>query len=882
MVEAPWVKVRDLLDSSLELPQQQRAKYLDEHCPDPQVRRSVEALIDSYEECATFLEKPAIPGFLEHDESWTGRLLGPYRLLDEIGAGGMGKVYRAVRADNEYTQNVAIKIISGVFVSRQLVNRFRAERQILASLNHPNVARLLDGGTTKEGLPYLVMEFVEGTPIDEYCDAHRLPLRKRLELFVQLCCAVQYAHQNLIVHRDLKPGNILVTSDGTAKLLDFGIAKILQPVEQGIGRERTGTLQPMMTPGYASPEQVENKPVTTASDVYSLGVVLYLLLTGHRRYLKSLGGAHDGTQAIAAEAPIRPSIAIGRVDNIGAADKDTAIATIVENRQAQSIDRLRKELTGDLDAIVLKSLEQDSARRYRFAEQFADDIRRYLEGQPVQACLPTLRYRAAKFVRRNIVVVTAATLVAVAAIIAVGLVIRAERIANQQRVRAEARFNDVRKLANSLLFDVHDSVQNLPGSTPARELIVKKALEYLDSLASEVSNDATLQRELGTAYEKVGDVQGQFYTENLGLPQAALESYKKALAIRKALARIDPRDVENQRQLAAIDGKLGNIEWITGDPKAAAESSRRGLEVSQAVAAASPSDRSDRKLLATSYLDYAWKQGAGEGDYPGSIASCHQAITILEGLLRQDASDKDARASLTTAYSRLGTFLESAGQFSDALSVFQKAFAIREKLLASDPTNTKNRRYLASSHINIGNVLAEMNDPRGALLHQQTALSMIESLSAEDPKNVQLRQDRAGVLGNIGSQLTIIGNEDAAEHSLQRAIGLLLSLPAANSSMVVRFTIAKDQYRLGKALASRAAKTPTSTLSRERWREAKTWFEKSLPAFVDLRDRKIATGPEAAMPDEVAKEISNCDKALHATGGHMKSREQTQALSVHH
>jgi serine/threonine protein kinase/tetratricopeptide (TPR) repeat protein len=881
VIEAPWEKVRDLLDSSLELPQPQRSKYLDEHCPDPQVRRSVEALIESYEECATFLEKPAISNFSEHDPSWSGRWLGPYKLLDEIGAGGMGRVYRAVRADNEYNQNVAIKIISGVFVSKQLVNRFRAERQILASLNHPNVARLLDGGTTKEGLPYLVMEFVEGTPIDEYCDAHRLPLRKRLELFVQLCSAVQYAHQNLIVHRDLKPGSILVTRDGTAKLLDFGIAKILQPVGQGIGREQTATLQPM-TPGYASPEQLENKPVTTASDVYSLGVVLYLLLTGHRRYLKSLGSAHDRAQANASEAPIRPSVAIGRTESIAGGDKHTAIATIVKDRQAQSIDRLRRELTGDLDAIVLKSLEKDCARRYRFAEQFADDIRRYLEGQPVQACLPTLRYRAAKFVRRNIVAVTAATIVAIAAITALGLIIRAERIANKQRARAEARFNDVRKLANSLLFDVHDSIQNLPGSTPARELIVKKALEYLDSLAKEAANDVTLQRELGTAYEKVGDVQGQFYAENLGLPQAALESYKKALAIRTALVRVEPRDVENQRQLAAIDGKLGNIEWITGDPKAAAESSRRGLEVSQAVSAASPSNRSDRKLLATSYLDYGWKQGAGEGDYAAGIASCHRAITILEDLLRQDAADKDARTSLTTAYSRLGTFLESSGRFPEALSVFQMAFALREKLFASDPTNTKNRRYLASSHINIGNVLAEMNDPRGALLHQQKALAMMESLSAEDPQNVQLRQDRAGVLGNIGSQLTVIGNENAAEHSLQQAIGLLLSLPAANSSVVIRFTVAKDQYRLGKALASRAAKTPNSALSRERWREARTWFEKSLPAFIDLRDRKIAAGPDAAMPDEVLKEVFNCDKALHATPVHLNHHGQPQALSIQH
>jgi tetratricopeptide (TPR) repeat protein len=732
----------------------------------------------------------------------------------------------------------------------------------LANLNHPNVARLLDGGTTPEGLPYLVMEFVEGTPIDEYCDTHRLPLRERLELFTHLCAAVQYAHRNLIVHRDLKPGNILVTADGTPKLLDFGIAKILQPVEQQTALERTVTLLPMMTPEYASPEQLESRPVTTASDVYSLGVVLYLLLTGRRRYRKTSADAGDLAHAIRTEAPIKPSTAMGRMESAASADKDKTIPTVVNNRRSQSIERLRKELAGDLDAIVLKSLEKDAARRYTSVEQFAEDIRRYLEGEPVQARLPTVRYRAVKFARRHVVAVAAAAAVALASIIAVGLIVRAERTADRQRARAERRFNDVRSLAHSLIFDVHDSIQNLPGATPARELIVKKALAYLDSLAQEASNDAALQRELGTAYEKVGDVQGQFVTENLGLPEAALESYKKALAIRTALLQADPRDIENQRQVATIYGRLGNIQWLTGNPKAAFESARRGLEASRAVSAANPANRSDRKLLATSYLDYGWKQAAGMGDYPAGIMSCREAIAILEDLLRHDASDQDARTSLTTAYSRLGAFLENVSRFPEALAAFQTASTMREKLLAEAPTNVKSLRYAASSHINIGNVLAEMNDPHGALSHQQKALAMFESLSADDPKNVQLRQDRAGVLGNIGSLLTVTGDEIGAEHSLQQALSLLLSLPAADSSVVIRFTVAKDQYRMGKAFASRAAKTRNSSTRKELWREARKWFERSLPVFVDLRDRKIATGTDAAMPDEVLKEISDCDKAL--------------------
>lgn len=859
MINAPWAKVKDLLDSAIELPQEERSKYLDANCPDALVRRSVETLIESYEESANFLEKPAVQAFAEQDQAWTGRILGPYKVLDAIGAGGMGAVYRATRIDDEYRQNVAIKIITGVFASKQLVHRFRAERQILANLNHPNVARLIDGGTTPEGLPYLVMEYVEGTPIDEYCDAHRLPLRERLELFLQLCAAVQCAHQNLIVHRDLKPGNILVTAEGMPKLLDFGIAKLLQPVEPGAGSERT--LTGMMTPDYASPEQLENKATTTASDVYSLGVVLYLLLTGRKPYAKT-PNAPQQAQAIDAAGPLRPSASIGRTESAGSGDRTTAVATLVSNRSGQSIQRLQKELAGDIDAIVLKSLERDPARRYGSAEHFAEDIHRYLAGQPVQARLPTLGYRAAKFARRHFVALSATIAVAIASVAAVGLIIKAERQADRQRARAEQRFNDVRTLANSLMFDVHDSIKDLPGATPARKILIDRALRYLDSLARESSGDASLQRELAAAYERVGDVQGQFAAENLGLPQAALDSYKKALAIRAALAEADSRNPENQRQLATSYGKVGSIEWLTGNPKSASERARKGLEVSQVISAADPSNRSDRKLLATSYLDYGWKQAAGMGDYPAGIASCREAISLLEDLLHQDAGDKDSRTTLATAYSRLGIFLESLSRFPEALAAFQTAAAMREKLLAEDPTSAKNRRNAASSEINIGNVLAEMNDAQGALPHQRKALATFESLSAEDRGNMQLRQDRAGVLGNIGSLLTTTGDFDQARRSLQEALSLLLSLPAANSSVVIQFTVAKDQYRMGKALASQAEKTTDSVTRRERWREARSWFEKSLPTFIDLRDRKIATGPEATMPDEVAKEISKCDKAL--------------------
>ena len=385
------------------------------------------------------------------------------------------------------------------------------------------------------------MELIGGTPIHEYCDCRKLSVKQRLELFLQVCGAVQYAHQNLVVHRDLKPGNILVTSDGIPKLLDFGIVKVLQPVEQAASAEAEQTVAALraMTPEYASPEQLEGRAVTTVSDVYSLGVVLYELLTGSWPYLAESNTPDDIARAVKAQTPRRPSNAVG------GSDTQNRVETKAEKDQdrQESLAHRRRDLAGDLDAIVLKALERDVLRRYSSAEQFAEDIRRFLSGEPVQARLPTLTYRAKKFVCRNAVVVSAAALIAIASVGPVAWIVRAERTATRERIRAEQRFSDVRSLANSLIFDIHDSIKDLPGSTPARKVIVDRALKYLDSLSHEASGDPSLQRELAAAYERVGDVQGNPYFANLGDTAGALVSYGHAATIRETLVKSDAANV---------------------------------------------------------------------------------------------------------------------------------------------------------------------------------------------------------------------------------------------------------------------------------------------------------------------------------------------------
>src|SRR5712664_85981 len=455
MTPERWQTVKRLFHEALDQAPEGRTAYLERACAgDTTLRKEVETLLSSERESAGFMEEPAAASMppAADPAAVLGRRIGSYRVLREIGHGGMGAVFLAVRDDDAYRKQVAIKLVRAFSASDLLVDRFRQERHILAALDHPNIARLLDGGATDDGLPYLVMEYVEGVPIDEYCEAHALSLRDRLALFRTVCSAVQFAHQNLVVHRDIKPANILIAADGTPKLLDFGIAKLLSP--ELAARGQAATAFPMMTPDYASPEQVRNEPITTASDVYSLGVLLYRVLTGRGPYRVPTGAVLEVIEAVRDQEPQRPSAIVPK-------------------------------LAGDLDNIVLRALRKEPRERYASVDELSADIRRHLEGQPVSARKATVPYRAGKFVRRHKVGVAAAALLFLSLVGGILTTLREARIARAERARAERRFNDVRKLANSFLFEVHDAIERLPGSTAARELVIKRALEYLDKLAQE-------------------------------------------------------------------------------------------------------------------------------------------------------------------------------------------------------------------------------------------------------------------------------------------------------------------------------------------------------------------------------------------------------------
>ncbi len=349
-----------------------------------------------------------------------GRRIGPYQILSEIGRGGMGAVYLAERADNQFQKQVAIKVVKRGMDSDAILRRFGNEQKILAQLDHPNIARLIDGGTTEDGLSYFIMDYVEGLPIDGYCDTHHLPTLDRLKLFRTVCSAVEHAHQHHVVHRDLKPNNILVTGDGVPRLLDFGIAKVLSPDEVSQTTGLTGALR-LMTPRYASPEQVRGEPVTPASDVYSLGVVLYELLSGHLPYRLRNHTPQEIERVIREEAPEKPSAAIRRIEEVPGTDGMIRMTitpeSVSETREGEP-EKLRRRLIGDLDNIVLMALRKEPERRYGSAAQLSEDISRHLEGRPVLARNDTLVYRSVKFIKRN----EAAVIALLVALIVIALI----------------------------------------------------------------------------------------------------------------------------------------------------------------------------------------------------------------------------------------------------------------------------------------------------------------------------------------------------------------------------------------------------------------------------------------------------------------------------
>ena len=711
--------------------------------PDRLLEAEAQTLDQTQDERTAFLEEargdePAARGFLEappgrvagppvpvirHGELRPGALLGDCRILSLLGEGGMGEVYLA--EDTKLERRVAVKLLKRQLGDDARGRQFQHERRVLAGLTHPGIARLYAAAVSPEGRSYLVMEYVEGERLDRYCDARGLGVPERLALFRKVCAAVSYAHQNLVVHRDLKPANIWVTPEGEPKLLDFGIAKLVTP-DADEASEQATALGGAMTPEYASPEQLRGEAITTASDVYSLGVILCELLTGQRPYrLKSRRPA-EIAEAIRTEELRRPSTLIGVTDANGVRKALPA---------GQSADRLRRRLRGDLDSIVALALRKEPARRYGSVALLSEDIRRHEEVLPVLARPGTLAYRTGKFIRRNKVGVVAGAFVVLALVAGLAAT-------TWQARRADRRFNDVRQLAHAMLFEIEPQIASLTGATSARGTLVKHALEYLDSLSREAGDDRELRRELATAYEKVGEVQGNPSTSNLGDIHGALSSYLKARELRRSLVRADPHDARARHDLAANDEEIGSVLWWSNQTDGALASYGEALQLRRALLAEQPASVEFRRGFASLQMSIG-EVADWNGRPAEALENYRQALAVDQALAKERPDDAEAQINVVRCLSHVGGAQKNAGRFDAGAETLARAENLIAPLVERHPDNSSARIeqwFVAYSECEMYNA-HQATDKALALGPRMVA--MAESLARQDPKNTSLQHNLA-------------------------------------------------------------------------------------------------------------------------------------------
>ncbi|MFQ3581332.1 MAG: serine/threonine-protein kinase [Chloracidobacterium sp.] len=795
-----WMQVNEILQQAIDLDPPARRPFIIHACGNrPSLCREVLALLDAYESDEAgwrFSDSPLFGYALRamasrQAASWIGAKVGDYRLVRELGMGGMGTVYLGVRDDAAFEKEVAIKIVHQ-FASNSdfLQRRLQRERAILARLEHPNIARLLDGGTTDNGLPFFVMEYVPGVPLTTYGEQHRLTLRQRLEMFQSVCAAIHYAHQNLVIHRDLKPGNILVTDDGVPKLIDFGIAKLLDEQAQA-SEPRTATVQRAMTLPYASPEQVRGEPVTTVSDVYSLGVVLYEWLTGCLPF-QTTEGSPSLEYLIQHAEPLPPSVAVRKPASPRKQATDAPPETqATEDRMARS-----RELAGDLDAIILRAMHKDPTARYASAEQFSSDIERYLQGWPVLARGASARYRLRKFLRRHRVTValSLASIVALSGATTVSL--RQAHLARQAQARAEQQFQETWQLARSNVFELHDAIQRLPGSTGARGLLVEQTLGYLDRLSRESGTDAMFHRELGRAYIRVGEVQGRPYTANLGDVNGALKSYQTGLMWLERACQAHPTQVECQRELSIGHERIAELMmYRLGNFPVARHHLDRAQALCETLTKAQPSDPEIRYLRAT--LSIAWGDWYHmQSDLSAALGWFEQARQQLERLVADMPAAVAYRRTFAGALQRkvyclmsLGRQAENSGFASEAQMVYaralplhRQALALRRSLATTNPVPVECRRSVLDSLVDEADLAGRLKQYPTARIQFEEVFKQFQALVTEDTTNRELLFDMASLLSRFSMLEEAAGRPDLALVQWQRIETCLQKIQAAGCS----------------------------------------------------------------------------------------------------
>ncbi|HEX4228367.1 MAG TPA: protein kinase [Bryobacteraceae bacterium] len=754
-VESLFLELADLLPAD-------RERYFDEHAVSAEVRREVEELLALSAQPDGDLHR-LVESALEHAAAISAPLApesecGPYRLLRILGRGGMGVVYLAERADGEVQQQVAIKLLNAGRQTPQALERFHQERQILADLSHENIARLLGAGHLSDGQPFLVMEYVEGQPIDAYCAA--LPMREKVVLLLQLCSAVSHAHRMLVIHRDLKPSNVLVTNEGVPKLLDFGIAKLIDTAG-----DLTITRDGALTPMYASPEQILGKQVGTSTDIYSLGALLYRIVTGRGPF------------------PAGPTVNLAQLQ--------TAVCETEPPRPRT----VNSKIDRDLESIIQMAIRKEPEARYATVDRFAEDLRAWLEGQPVKARQGGWWYLARRYARRYWMPLSIAAAVVVSLTAAMLITVR-------ERDTAQRRFNQVRQLASQMLA-VERDLERVPGATQARERIVKTSLDYLESLSMDAGNDTDLKAELASAYRNIADIQGGFRGINLGRPAAAQTSLNKAVVLSQEVWKDRPNDPHAMRDVIDTLEIQTRIDYSQKHEAALAGHARQLQSLVTRYEPIAPSTADEWDFLGAMYgsLNSAYRD---LNQYPLAMEAARRSIDYQRKALAAHDTPK-ARGNLAAALAAYGRMLRTQGDLDGALDVARQDTALLESVASATPNDFQLKTNLLVDYENIALIYGEADRIislglyRQAIPYYRRAIDIGNEALAADPKESQNRYNLGICYWKLGNTLMALDPRQALD-AYDRALSTLRAMPAkmANRDLPIAIILAESTFPLRK------------------------------------------------------------------------------------
>ena len=747
--------------------------------------------------------------------------IGPYKIVKQLGRGGMGVVLLGTRDDDNFHKRVAIKLIRrGIDTAtdgREVLKRFDLERQVLGALNHPNIARLLDAGQMPEpdGRPYFVMEYVEGEPIDEYCDRMELSTEQRLGLFQKVCAAVHHAHQNLVVHRDIKPHNIMVDVHGEPKLMDFGIVKLLNPAMAAVTLATSWDRGPM-TPEYASPEQVQGKPISTASDVYALGVLLYELLTGRRPYKLKSRAIDAMVKAICEDEPERPSTVVTQEkseENLDGTTRTTTADALAKPREG-AVTRLKRKLAGDVDNIVLMAMRKSPQRRYPSAEALAADIGRHLGGQPVVAAPDSFVYRAGKFVRRNKLSVAAALLV-IASIVGGGLAAgiawkheQAARIAEQSARLAEQAAKDrathllgaVRTFSSAYTRELPRVIAPLEDSTPALRALATSAIAGLGDLPTEFATDVDMQREIANAYTLAGRVRGGMRGGSEGDSAEGLKLLDQALKVRRNVIALAPTDTKAKMELATTLVYQGDALKLQNRPAEWKAAQTEALKIIEDIGDQHIDDPILSRVYAVTLSSRADALPPGGKDAGALI---EKSLAIREQLAQGAERDLVRQRDVTVGLNRLALWHKEQGDLNAALPLLKRAYDIRENLIKID-ANARTKRDVAVAASPYALTLLELSPPSTTDAEKllTRALDLLNSLACSDASDTRNRTDLVRAHTDLGALELIRSAPAAAITHLTRAIDQAAGGPQDKRDAVLLQELARAREKRADAHAA--------------------------------------------------------------------------------